>query len=520
MLQLLGKKIDDKRLQHAISMLGTDLKEMKGNEILVEVFPNRPDLLSEEGMARALSSFLGMKTGLRKYIVKPSPYRFTCGGNVKKILPYCVGAVIKGLHFTHASIASVMQLQEKLHVTHGRNRKKVSMGIYDLDKIHFPLQLTTVKRDARMVPLDYNNDMSLADILKVHPKGKEFADLVEGYDVFPVWMDKHKEIIGFPPIINGEHAKVTEKTRNIFIDVTGHDQVAVEQALHILVAAFADLGGTIFKVNEYPKMQPWKITVDFGKAQCLIGLSFNKQEIKKLLGKMGYGIEGNKVLVPAYRTNILHPHDVIEDIAIAYGFDKLEGTLPHVATIGGENHLHVFKHKLADILVGLGLQEVSTFHLLSKEDVVQGKGIYKAITNPFSSDFSCLRNNLLISFLKVLESNKHHEYPQKIFELGRVFQEQEEERVCFMSSHVAANFTEVKQVVLALLQALQLEGKFVEKEHGNFISGRCAALLVQGKEIGVLGEMHPATLQAFGLEMPVCCFEFDTQQLYRLVRKS
>ena len=229
--KLVGKNISDEQLKERIPMLGTQLEAFEGNEITVEVFPNRPDMLTEEGFARALSSFLGIKTGLRNYKVNPSSYRFTIDSKVKKVRPAVATAVIKDIKIDNAIIKSIMDMQDKLTLTHGRNRKKVAIGIHNLDKIAFPLIYTTKPRNFSFTPLDTKKPYTLDQILELHPKGREFGHLLQEFQEFPIWVDKKGQVLSMPPIINSEETKITSSTTNFFIDITGTDQLAVNQAL-------------------------------------------------------------------------------------------------------------------------------------------------------------------------------------------------------------------------------------------------------------------------------------------------
>ena len=149
-LKLVGKNIPDKQLEESIPLLGTDLERVTKDKIEVEIFPNRPDMLSEEGFARALSSFMGIKTGLKSYKVNSSKYKYIIDSKVKSVRPYCGAAVVKGVKFTEASLTGFMNLQDKLHTTHGRNRAKVAMGAHDLTNVSFPIKYTTKPRSFKL----------------------------------------------------------------------------------------------------------------------------------------------------------------------------------------------------------------------------------------------------------------------------------------------------------------------------------------------------------------------------------
>ena len=142
--RLVGKVLPLDKLKDRISMLGTDLEDVKDNEIIVEVFPNRPDMLSEQGFARAFSSFIGVKKGLKEYKAKKSDYKLTVDSSVNDIRPFTSCAIVKNLKFDDEKIKQVIQIQEKLHVGYGRNRKKCAIGVYPIEKIKFPIYYKTL----------------------------------------------------------------------------------------------------------------------------------------------------------------------------------------------------------------------------------------------------------------------------------------------------------------------------------------------------------------------------------------
>ena len=526
-MKLIGKSIPDDLLKERIPMLGTQIEVCEGNEIIVEVFPNRPDMLTEEGFARALSSFLGIKTGLRTYRVNPSSYRFTIEKKVKKVRPAVAAAVIKGIKMNDATITSIMDMQDKVTLTHGRNRKKVAIGIHNLDAITFPLVYTTKPREFMFTPLDSKKPYTLNQILELHPKGREFGHLLQEFEEFPVWVDAKGQVLSMPPIINAEETKITQFTKNLFIDITGTDQKAVEQALNMIVANLADRGGTIYKVNNFPKMNPVKMRIDQKDINKMLGLRLSQAEIKRLGERMGMTVQGSTVLYPAYRTDILHPTDVIEDIAIAYGYENFTPAIPRVATIAEEDAQEKIKEKIAELLVGLGITEVSTYHLTNKETqttLMNCSDECIPIINPKSAEYNVLRNQLLPSLLEVLKNNKHAEYPQKIGEISVVFRKEknkhtEETHLAIAIADTTVSYTQIKQVTEALLRSLNLTYAIKEKDHPSFIPGRAASIHMQGKEVAIVGELHPQVLQNFGLETPVAVLELNLTEIYNVIKK-
>ena len=536
--KLIDKKLTIDQLKEKISFLGTDLEKIEGNEIIVEVFPNRPDMLSEQGFARAFSSFIGKKIGLRKYNVKKSNYKVIVDKSVNQVRPYTACAVVKGINFDDEKIKEVIQIQEKLHVTYGRNRKKIAIGIYPFEKIKFPIRFEARKSDeVRFKPLESRELMTAKQILIRHPAGREYAHLLEKSTIYPVFVDANNEILSMPPIINSEEiGKINTKTKDVFIECSGFDFDSLNKCLNIIVAALADMGGQIFEIElgyqrkkfKTPNLVSEEMNLDVDYVNKILGLNLKDTDIKRYLSKMGYDYNGEKVSIPAYRTDILHPIDMVEDIAIAYGYENFKEEIPNVATIAKEDDFEIFKRKVAEILVGLGLVETNTYNLINKDNLVTDMNVNidcVEIENAKNKDYNVLRSWMLPSLLQILKDNKHHESPQKIFEIGSIFKKdlkeetgvKEMNRLAVVISNKRTDYTDIRQIMDYLFRALDIEYSIEETEHGSFIPGRIAKVGVKGRGVAYIGEIHPLVIENLTLEMPAAAFELNLSDLYKLI---
>lgn len=543
--KLVEKKLPEEKLKDRISMLGTDLEKVTPEEIIVEIFPNRPDLLSEQGFARAFSSFMGIQPGLKKYEIKKSEYKVIVDTSVK-MRPYMVAAIVKNVKFDDERIREIMQVQEKLSTTHGRNRKKSEYGFYPLEKVHFPL--TYIAKDPKKVkfkPLGFEEEMLALKVEEVHPKGIAYKWLAEdwrkqGYTDYPFLIDNKGSIMAMFPYTNSnDTGKIDETTRNVFIECTGIDLNNVKIALNILVTMLADMGGEIYSIEmEYPDktittpdLTPTKMKVDLEYINRRLGLTLKEQEVKKLLEQMGYGYEKGNALIPAYRGDILHQCDLGEDIAIAYGYEHIPEELPKIATLGKESPFEKLKDKIAQLLIGIPLHEVSTYHVSNRNQQCEKMNYRQEVVelaNALTEEYNIMRVWLIPSLLEVLKNNKHHEYPQNIFMMGRVFHlhpktetgTEERTMLSVMRCHEGVDYTEVKQILDYIMRMLTLSYETQETEHASFIPGRVASVMVQCKNLGFIGELSPEVLKNFELDMPVACFEIDLSLMAELLRKG
>ncbi len=537
--ELVGKVLPLEELKDRISMLGTDLEDIKDNEIHVEVFPNRPDMLSEQGFARAFGSFIGVRTGLRKYAAKDSHQKVMIDSSVKGIRPYTACAIVKGLHFDEENLRQVIQIQEKLHITYGRNRKKAAIGMYPMEKITFPITYKAdLPKNIKFKPLEAHQEMTAAEILEEHKAGKEYGHLLQGLHKYPFFVDVKGEILSMPPIINSDNTgRVTDETKDVFIECSGFDFDVLSTCLNMIVTALADMGGGIYSVKlEYPdgvkttpNLTPTKMKLDLPYVNKRLGLSLSEKEAAKLLEKMGYGFEQGHVLIPAYRADILHQVDLIEDIAIAYGYEYFQEEIPNVATIGEEDAFEKFAKKVRELLVGMQLLEVKNFHLTTKEDLTTKMNLALEpipLRNAIG-DHNHLRNAIMPSLMKNLAENQHHESPQNIFEMGRIFVPGdtetgilEAEHLCVMLCHDKTDFTEIRQVLEALTRALGLECAVKESDYPHFIAGRAGDITVNGKKIGIIGELHPQVITNWQSVMPAVAFELNLEELFEWAWKN
>ena len=526
---LIGKKVDKNALLQKIPMIGAEIDRVEDNSISVEFFPDRPDLLSVEGLARAMRSFLGIEKGMKKYDVAPPSISLEIDDSVNEVRPFVSAAVVRDVRMSEDFIVSMMELQEKLHFSIGKDRKKMAIGLHNFDAVTPPFTYRAVKPDEiSFVPLGETVEMNLDEILQKHDKGIKYAHLVEKFDKYPVIIDSNKHVLSFPPIINGELTAVDLFTENLFVDVTGTDANAVNSALNIIATAIAERGGKLEMVkvigNEArntPDLSPSHVKVDLDYASKSLGFDI-KKHAADALEKMGFDarVKGKviEVDIPAWRVDILHPIDIVEDMAIGYGYDKISPELPKSMTFGES----LSSNKIHETMIGLGFNEVLTISLSNEEEQFEKMNLKPrevvSIENPISSKHSCIRVSLLPSLMEILSKNRHNELPQMIYEVGEIVEiidgvPLNKTMVSGVKIDAKTGFTECKSIVEALLRNMGIKADIEEKKSGAFIDGRCASLLKDEKPIGYFGEVHPSVISNFELEYPVIAFEIYAGEL-------
>ena len=536
--KVIGKKLPESELKDRISMLGTDLEHVDDDEIIVEIFPNRPDMLSEQGFGRALSSFIGVKTGLKNYNVKKSGQKCIVSKDMKNVRPYTVCAIVKNLNLDDEKIRELIQIQEKLHVTFCRKRKKAAIGIYPMEKIKFPIYFCARKPENIVFrPLEWNKEINAKQILEQHPTGVEYKHLVKGQSKYSIFHDANNDILSFTPIINSHKTgKITDATKEAFLEVSGFDLHTAQYVLNIMVTAMADMGADIYSMDVVypdktlttPNLEPRKMKFSLDYINKWLGLKLNEKEIKDLLGRMGFGYTKGVALIPSYRPDVIHQADLAEDVAIAYGYENFTPEIPTKGTTGKEDPFEKFKKQVSSILVGLNMLEVSSYHLSNEITQFKNMGTtskqHVVLANSVSEEHDVLRFSVLSNLMKILGENTHNEYPQNIFESGNTFRLGNTDTGVIESNKLACvlcdngvNYTNIRQVLDYLFKSLGIEYDIKEADHPSFIPGRSGKIVLYKKEIGFLGEINPKVITNFEVEMPVAGFEIDLEAVFKAV---
>jgi phenylalanyl-tRNA synthetase beta chain len=532
LVALIGKEVPADELIAVIPMMGADYHhfDASSGEMGIEFFPDRPDNYCVEGVARSLRNFLGLETGMKRYSVGDSGIVLTVEESVRDVRPFVVAGVVRNITITDPFIKSLMELQEKMHLTVGRRRAKVSIGIHDLDKVKAPFVYKGVAPESvSFVPLAKTEEMNLREILERHEKGVDYAYILEGKERYPVIFDCRGEVLSFPPIINGCLTAVTEETRNIFIDVTGTDLPAISGVLNIVATAMAERGGHIESVKVVeekgtmttPDLTPVEWDLESAYCNRWLGLDLGPEELAQCLRRMGMDAHVSrrnlKVLVPATRMDILHPVDLAEDVAKGYGYARFGSHAPETQMIGGERPIERASDLLRQLMIGYGYYEVTTLTLSSEKDQFDllrfPRGEVVEVFNPISEDHTCLRVRLLPSLLAVLRKSKHRDLPQRIFEVGDVLDGIKRRRhLCGVAIHSKASFTEMKSLMEGLMRDLSCQATIEPCDIPACIEGRGAALMVAGEYVGMFGELHPEVITNAELGYPAIAFELDVEK--------
>ena len=547
------QRITMEKLEELLMLVKGELKGQNPDtgELRIELQDsNRPDLWCCEGIARQLR--VKRQGALAKYdfLLKTKsqwPKQLNVAPGLEKIRPYVAACAATGYLVTQEGLAQLLQTQEKLAEMFGRKRRTVSIGLYRLAAIDFPVTYDLVKPDeASFTPLGMDTVMTLGEMLLVHPKGLEFGGILAGHDRLPFLCDAKRQALSFPPIINSREAgEVKVGDDALFVEVTGTDLSMVVLTLNIFAANLADRGAVIEPIEvRYPYKTAFGMSVitpkDLEKSRKLpvsmieraLGQELGADEVAKALTAYGYEVvaKGKNVTVtlPFYRQDLMHAMDVVEDVAISRGYGEFLPVMPSQFTVGGLSRIEEVSDRARGLMVGMGFQEIisnilDSPHHLRDAMRLEGTelGQLVEVDNVMSENFSALRQWMLPSLLRVEAASNRAFYPHRMFEAGEVARRDIAQPLGSstvivlggMITHADAHFSEAHSCLDTLFYYLNQAYSLEPIKHPSFLSGRVGGIVSDGKQVGVIGELHPEVLERWQISVPAVAFEIDLTEL-------
>jgi len=526
---------------------------------------NRPDLWATAGCARQLRVYGNSSIPEYPFFSRPGSIRqasrkVTVEKSVKQVRPFLAGFIASGKAITDPSLRDMIQTQEKLSWNYGRKRRTISMGLYRISRIQWPISYRAVDPDSvSFVPLQWDVPLTLREILKQHPKGKEYAFILEHEPLHPLLLDAKGEILSYPPIINSaDLGAVQVGDTDIFVELTGTDQALVTHAASIMACDLADQGYTIEPVEiEYEHDTPFGKSVvtpyyfqtpvfcSLERVERFLGKKLDGAECVAALRRMGVKAEAVKgcekgreksqagnaapaqtegvvAYPPEYRNDFLHAADVMEDIMIGCSLNSFEPQRPGDFTVGRLSPITLFSRQVKEILAGMGYQEMIYNYLGSRKDLVEkmrgdGSRIIR-IANPMTENYEYVRDSIIASLVASESVSSHSMYPHLIFEIGKIAYRDTVDTVTrqyagFLHADKDASFNSAAGHLQTLFYYLSREYDVEETDDPRFIPGRAAAIIYKASKIGVFGEIHPEVLENWGITVPCAAAEIDLDAL-------
>jgi len=521
-----------------VPFIGVDIEGVDNAAVRIEYNPNRPDFASDYGIARAVKGLLGIETGIPEFKLSGrSGCAIKVDMSTRQIRPYIVSLVAKNGKLDDETIKQLIAMQEDLQNVIGRRRLKASIGLHNLDAIKFPVTYTTVQEDFSFTPLGDSDNHTIRHILKEFDVGKQYGYILQKSNAYPIIQDAENNVLSFPPIVNSNLTRIGTATKNLFVEVTANNLEVAEDVLSVMAMALYDAGFEIQTVSthnsdgrnkETPKMDPSYIKVETSYINRILGLNLKVTDILKCLKKSrldGKVMSGKiiKCTIPRYRTDIIDSTDLIEEVAVGYGIYNLRATIASSDLSGKRNYLSVCLDIVREVMAGLGMIEVVNFNLVSRKIHYQLMGIPEhenilTAEKTKSIEHEILRESLIPSLIQTLSHNIHEEYPQKLFEVGKVFQRgdriKEYWNLGVVVAHSKANYTEGKSIVQTFLKT-SFGKEIVTKSNVNaiLVQGRSSDIIVDGLSVGYIGEIKPMVCDNFKLRVPVVAAELNLSQI-------
>jgi phenylalanyl-tRNA synthetase beta chain len=539
---LLGERLNEQRLLALLPLVKGELKEWTEDILKIELNDsNRPDLWSSEGIARQCRIHAKGVSDPYPFFSQQAKQKITVSKAVMAIRPYLGAFLVCGLTITESVLTQLIQSQEKLADIYGQKRKALSIGLYRLPQIAFPVSYDVADRDlTQFTPLGFDTPMTLSEILKSHPKGIAFGEILKGHTNVPILKDANNQILSFPPIINSrEIGGVCVGDTDLLVEVTGTNLRQVMLAVNIFACNLADRGGVVEPLNiEFPE-ETLKMPCDFSKPTQLafsaferaLGEPISREEAERYLTMYGYSVENGTTTLPPHRDDVMHAIDIVEDFAISRGYETFVPTLPTTATIGSRSATSKKSARLTEAMIGFGFEEVLSNLLSSREeqfDFMGGhaletfpEGRMVLLENPMTERYAIPRSWILPSLLRVEGSSSKAYYPHRLFEIGEIARMTSSADGCTTALHLGAvichaeaNFSELHAVLWALFHTLSISVRLVPISHPTFIPGQTGSIFIGdegvGQEIGWIGEIHPEVLTRWKIRVPSVAFEIAT----------
>jgi phenylalanyl-tRNA synthetase beta chain len=530
LMKLLQFKISEEELIKNINNIGINVKGITDKEIEIEFNADRPDVISAVGLARALRYFMRRSRDF-DYEVKDEEegFEITVGSNVSKVRPYVSALVVKNIRLGEEELKDIINFTDKLSETYGRKRKKIAIGLHDLKEVKPPFSYDSYE-DEQFIPLNRAKQMRYSEVLEKEEKGRDYGHLMGKSGRKYVALKDSIGTMALVPIINSERTRVSSSTKSIIIDITGNSKYVIEKIADMLAANFIDMDCDVYRVKvnyggksySLPRMERTVISIPLEQVNKELGVSVGFNNVILLGNKMGHeaALVGRNIRfrVPAYRIDVLNDQDVIEDIAIAYGYDYIQPIPLPTVNQGTLEEKDRIMRGMGEAMVGLGFMEAMNSYV-TNEDInfrnmrVKDKDAIK-ISNPKTAMATMFRTWLTPSLLKELSMSMHDRLPHRLFELDMAFRLEddmpiEQYHLAAVNCDAQVNFNDMKATFESFAGVQCLDCKIRKGSNASAIDGRCAEILLDDDVIGFIEEIHPEVLSNFGIEEPVTAFEID-----------
>ena len=288
------------------------------------------------------------------------------------------------------------------------------------------------------------------------------------------------------------------------------------------------LDGVIDIVNYVP--QPKTLPLEVDKINRLLGTEISKEEMVRYLNLLEIPVEGDTILVPSFRPDLNLMADIAEEVGRAYGYNEIPTTAFKNSTQGGYTEEMKLEAKTGTLCRAMGYNEIITYSFTSPTVFDQirlsaDSPLRNAlrIQNPLGEDTSIMRTIALPSMLEILSrNNAYHNKSVKLYEIAKIYLPvagqplPEEPKMLVLGTYGAhETFGTLKGELEGIFAGLRLKkaSYHAVKDNPSYHPGRCAAVVIDGMEVGVMGQVHPLVAKNYGIDTDVYCAEISFTKL-------
>ena len=537
---------------------GDDIKSVIGLDdhvVEFEITPNRPDCLSVIGLAREAAATFGQPLRLHEPEVKGG-----AEGSLVELLDVETPAADLCHRYTARMVRNVRIAPSPKWM---RERLR-AMGVRPINNIVDITNYVMLEYGQPMHAFDYRYVKGGKIVVRRAEEGEELTTLdgqVRKLNASHLVIADDTRAVGLAGIMGGENSEIVSDTVDVVFESANFDGTcirkgalalgmrteasakfekgldpmntlpAVNRACELveLLGAGDVLDGVIDILNYVP--QPRILPLEPDRINALLGTDIAEEEMVRILRKLDFGVDGRSVTVPSWRGDVEGMADLAEEVARFHGYDNIPVTLMRGQTTrGGYSPEQELERSLGLTCRSLGYDEIITYSFISPTyyDKIRWatddpRRDSMRICNPLGEDTSIMRTTVLPSMLEILTRNYNFRNKSaRLYELGRVYFRREdgmadEPKVLSLGAYGdGMDFYALKGAVESLLSSIRAGSVTYEAvlDNPSYHPGRCARVLVDGREVGVFGQIHPLTAQNYGVDAELYCAELSFPALF------
>ena len=513
-----------------------------------EITPNRPDCLSVIGLAREAAATFGQPLTLHTPVVKAEGQGVLTDlldveTPADDLCPRYTARMVRNVHIA----PSPLWMRERLRAS----------GVRPINNIVDITNYVMLEYGQPMHAFDYRYVKGGKIVVRRAQDGEELTTLdgnVRKLTSAMLVIADEDRAVGLAGIMGGENSEIVPDTVDVVFESANFNGTCIRRAalalgmrteasakfekgldvlntlpavdraceLVELLGAGEVVPGVIDILNHVP--QPTVLPLEPDKINALLGTDIEAEEMRQILRSLDFDVDGDAVTVPSWRGDVLRMNDLAEEVARFHGYNEIPNTLQRGETTrGGYSREQKLEQKLGAVCRSMGCDEIITYSFISPTwydkirwaaDDPRRQSL--KIMNPLGEDTSIMRTTVLPSMLEILARNyNYRNKAARLYELGRVYFPREdgmadEPKILSLGLYGAGEtFFTLKGAVETLLDSIRAAGvQFVaETENPSYHPGRCARVLVQGEEVGVLGQIHPLVAANYGVDTDLYCAE-------------